>query len=96
MGGASSQSISVPDETLTTKQAAQFLHLSPTTLETWRSRKEAPRFVRVGRRRVLYLKTDLPAFLHKSVALVRDMRGALAMRDILTGWSRAVRRHKDS
>jgi hypothetical protein len=42
--------------------ASQFLGVSAATLRAWRSQGRGPRFARLGRR-VVYLITDLEAFL---------------------------------
>ncbi len=57
------------DEVLTTKQAAAFLHLSPGTLQNWRSEGVGPKFHHV-RRKVRYFKQDLMEF----VAGVKDVQ----------------------
>jgi len=54
---------SVPNDTLilSTEQAARFLNISVVTLERWRGKKSrmGPPFVRLGLRRVGYLRGDL-------------------------------------
>lgn len=47
---------------LNATEAAEYLQLSPKTLANWRSKNEGPRFLRVGRRRILYRAEDLIAF----------------------------------
>jgi excisionase family DNA binding protein len=44
------------------KQAAQFLGLSPRTLESWRLTGNGPAYIKVGRR-VRYRRSDLEAWL---------------------------------
>ena len=48
---------------LTNVEAAKLLGLKPITLATWRMRKSGPPYVRVGRRAVRYLESDLLAFI---------------------------------
>jgi excisionase family DNA binding protein len=52
--------------TLTTRQAATYLGVSPRTLEDWRFRGGGPVFRKIGRRIVRYQRTDLDAFLEHS------------------------------
>ncbi len=49
--------------TLTTKEAARVLGLSHRTLEQHRLRGSGPPYVRLGRRQLRYLKSDLTAYL---------------------------------
>ena len=51
------------DRLLNTKEAAEYLGLSPYTLERWRYLGKGPRFIRVGSKSVRYRQTDLDAFL---------------------------------
>lgn len=46
---------------LTTREAARYLRLQPTTLERWRSRGSGPRYRKYGGR-VVYTREDLEAF----------------------------------
>jgi len=48
---------------LTTKQAADYLGVSPRTLEMWRHRGTGPAYYKVGRSRVVYSREELDAFL---------------------------------
>ena len=50
----------------TTKEAAQRLGLTKSTLEAWRCRGGGPDFVKMGRS-VRYRAEDLEAFLQKNV-----------------------------
>ena len=50
---------------MTTKQAADYLSLSPHTLNQWRSLGKGPRFVRLGGA-VRYPKTFLDSYLQAS------------------------------
>lgn len=54
-------------ELLTTTEAARVLRLSPQTLATWRCRGDGPKFVRLGKRRVLYLRADLERWVAEGV-----------------------------
>lgn len=49
--------------TLSTKQAADYLGVSPRTLEMWRHRGTGPAYFKVGRFRVVYSREELDAFL---------------------------------
>ena len=51
------------EEFLRTSEAAEFIKVSPRTLESWRAKEEEPRFVRVGKRLVRYRKSDLQDWL---------------------------------
>jgi len=51
------------DGMLNQEEAAQFLHLQPRTLESWRQRRIGPRFVRYSMRCVRYRAQDLQAWL---------------------------------
>jgi hypothetical protein len=54
------------EDLLNTRQAAAVLHLSPTTLATWRCCKRyALPYTRAGKK-VLYRRGDLLAFLNKN------------------------------
>jgi len=48
---------------LRTEQAAEYLDLKATTLETWRSRGGGPRYILLSPRAVRYRKEDLDAFI---------------------------------
>lgn len=50
------------DERMTTEEVAEFLGLSPATLETWRTLGKGPAFVKPGRR-IFYLRSDVVAYL---------------------------------
>ena len=52
-----------PPAMLDQKEAAQFLHVQPRTLESWRQRRIGPRFVRYSMRCVRYRTQDLQAWL---------------------------------
>jgi hypothetical protein len=46
-----------------TDEAANFLELEPSTLETWRSLGKGPKYIKISRRCVRYDPVDLEAFL---------------------------------
>jgi hypothetical protein len=54
------------DVCLVTKEAAQYLHASPRTLERWRVDGDGPPYIKLGpglRAKVLYRLSDLDAWL---------------------------------
>ena len=51
-------------ELITTDRAADFLSLSKSTLEHWRTVRKGPPFVRVGPRCIRYRRADLDAWLN--------------------------------
>lgn len=54
---------------MTTEEAAEFLGIRKTTLETWRclGRQPQPAFVRVGMRVIRYRRADLERFIAANV-----------------------------
>jgi predicted DNA-binding transcriptional regulator AlpA len=50
-------------EVLTTPQAADFLKLAVSTVEKLRCHGGGPKFIKLGSRRVAYLKTDLDEWI---------------------------------
>ncbi|QGY40913.1 helix-turn-helix domain-containing protein [Pseudodesulfovibrio cashew] len=50
---------------LTTHEAAEFLSLSPQTLELWRHNSEGPRYVKLGRA-VRYAVADLIEYMERN------------------------------
>ena len=50
------------NQTLTTPQAAEYLSLSPNTLNRWRWSGDGPRFIKMGRA-VRYRVTDLDEWI---------------------------------
>ena len=54
---------------LTTNEAAQFLRLSPRTLEKWRVEGSGPIFRKLGRKKVVYTKSDLVAWTETGLRL---------------------------
>ena len=58
----------MPRELLTEAEAAALLRLSPGTLKQWRTNKrhagKAPPYIQRGRGRVLYLRSDLLAWIN--------------------------------
>ena len=61
------------EEALTVKQAAEFLHVKPNTLDKWRLNKTGPAFSRIGAKRgkILYRLSELVDFLKSN-----EMRAA--------------------
>lgn len=59
---------------LSTPKAAEYMDLSPRTLETWRGLGRGPRFRKVGRL-VRYDPVDLDAFLDASYVETPDSLG---------------------
>jgi len=51
------------EKLLNQNAAAQFLGLSPITLEVWRSRGDGPRFVRLSRRAIRYQFSEIMKFV---------------------------------
>ena len=58
-----------PEERMTITQAAAYLGLSRRTLYGWREANTGPRSFRVGERKVVYLRSDLDAYLADRIAL---------------------------
>lgn len=56
---------------LDTPEAAEFLRLSPGTLEVWRCKGRGPRFRKLGRK-VFYTKEDLEEFINSYVVEISD------------------------
>jgi len=52
---------------MTTKEAAMWLGLKPSTLEVWRVYGKGPRFMKLGNKAVRYRLEDLNAFLEQSL-----------------------------
>ncbi|MCP4318477.1 MAG: helix-turn-helix domain-containing protein [Hyphomicrobiales bacterium] len=57
----------LPGALLTEVQAADFLNVSPRTLQTWRLRGGGPTFVKMGKS-VRYRAVDLDAFVCQKLA----------------------------
>ena len=55
-----------PNDLLTTEEAAEYLHLSPRTLERYRVTGEGPKYLKVGRR-VFYRRGDLDRWLDSCI-----------------------------
>jgi len=62
-GGLFQSGDSRMSEILTTNQAAAHLALGRSTLEKWRCSGDGPKFIKLGLRRVGYLKTDLEEWI---------------------------------
>lgn len=65
---------------MTQKQAAEFLSLSPRSLEGWRYRGGGPRYVRINSRAVRYRREDLEAFLAQRTFSHTSEESAVACR----------------
>lgn len=67
----------LPDKrSLSTKEAAAYLGLSPGTLEVWRSHGKGPRYRKFGRR-VLYEIKDLDAYSASRIVETQDTASIL-------------------
>lgn len=53
---------------LTERQAAEYLQLSPRTLQAWRLRGGGPAFVRISKRCVRYRLVDIQAWAEERLA----------------------------
>jgi hypothetical protein len=61
----------IPD-LATPAEVAKALHTTPASLAQMRYRGDGPRFVRVGRRRVLYRWADVEQYIGESVRVRTD------------------------
>lgn len=59
------------NQLLNTKEAARVLHMSPGTLEVWRSQGRGPRYRKIGWK-VFYTPGDLQEFIEGGVVRTRD------------------------
>ena len=50
-----------------TKGAAEYLGLSPITLNIWRSKKKGPDYIKLGGGHIRYTKEQLDDFIQKSI-----------------------------
>jgi excisionase family DNA binding protein len=50
-------------ETMSTEEAAEFLGVRKSTLETWRAKRRGPKYCKPGGKRVTYRVADLRAYL---------------------------------
>lgn len=55
-----------PSDLLDEKEAARYLTLAPATLRNWRTTKEGPVALKLGRRAIRYRFSDLEAFITAS------------------------------
>jgi excisionase family DNA binding protein len=62
-------------ETMSTDEAAQFLGVKRSTLETWRAKRRGPTYCKPGGKRVTYRVADLRAYL---AACAVDPKGGRA------------------
>ena len=60
---APAPALPTPQDYLTSRQVSEQYHLSIPLLSQWRCKGEGPRFIRLGRRKVLYLRSDVVAHL---------------------------------
>ena len=49
---------------LTTKEAAEFLKMSPWVLLFMRQHEDGPPYIRIGKRKIVYDVDDLVSFMH--------------------------------
>lgn len=73
-------------ELLTVGEAAEFLRMSPETLNDWRSQRKrcGPKFFKVHRHRILYRMADLESFLERRAV---DPVGQKSERDLLSNYN---------
>ena len=65
------------DKLLTTREAAAYLTVSPSTLAYWRATGWGPKYVRLGCRSVRYRQLDLSAYVaERQNRRFRDASGA--------------------
>lgn len=50
--------------------AAAFMGVSKKTLQTWRSRRMGPPYIRIARRCIRYRKADLQAYMDERIVIV--------------------------
>jgi predicted DNA-binding transcriptional regulator AlpA len=57
-----------PEPLLTTQQAAHYLNITPAALDFWRTKRwmSGPRFVRIGKGIVRYLRSDLVDYIQSN------------------------------
>jgi excisionase family DNA binding protein len=55
--------INPPEPLLTEEQAAEYLQLSQRALQSWRTRGNGPRYVKISGRAVRYRRTDLDQWI---------------------------------
>jgi predicted DNA-binding transcriptional regulator AlpA len=66
-------------EILSTADAARTLNLGTSTLEKWRISGEGPKFLKLGRRRVGYLKTAIDAWIASRPLLASTSENGLPL-----------------
>ncbi len=59
-------------ELLTTKEAAVYLNLHPSTLEKWRVKGVGPLACRLGTKAIRYRRSDLDAFAFEDTDVQRE------------------------
>lgn len=67
--------VNLPQQLLTESEAAELLHLSPTTLKKWRRTRSGPTYYRLGSA-VRYKREDLDRFIGESAVHSRSPRNA--------------------
>lgn len=58
--------LNIAQDTLDTNGAAEVIGVSPSTLNTWRSRNKGPKWHRIAGR-IRYFKTDLQDYIHNEM-----------------------------
>jgi hypothetical protein len=51
--------------TITPQRAAEIIGVSPRTLDNWRSAGRPPAYVKISRRKISYLQTDIENFIQQ-------------------------------
>lgn len=59
--------LNIQNDTLDTAATARQIGVSASTLNSWRSRKKGPKYIRIAGR-IRYLKTDVQEWLEKEIA----------------------------
>ena len=62
------QRVVFDDHLLTTKDLAKYINLKPATIMKWRREPELdyPKFIKLGKRRIRYKKSDVEAWLNRN------------------------------
>ncbi len=69
---------SVDERLLNEAESAQFLGLSPNTLNRWRCLRKGPEFVKLGGRSVRYRLSDLTAWVESQRKMTSGAKGGAA------------------
>ncbi|WP_408921876.1 helix-turn-helix transcriptional regulator [Corynebacterium tuberculostearicum] len=59
--------LNIENDTLDTAAAAKQIGVAASTLNSWRSRKKGPKYIRIAGR-IRYLKTDVQEWLENEIA----------------------------